>query len=103
VESVLAKDVIVRASGSAQVRTIRALRGKRTFFAFSRYSIPYASDEELGAILEALRDAELPLADAPDGWPPAAVFQDLRDRGITHGSFVAITWSGPDFPRLSTK
>lgn len=53
------------------------------------------SAEQLGASLEKLRDAGVLFLETLAGWPPAAVFEHLRENGRVHGSFDAISFSGP--------
>ncbi len=59
------------------------------------WELEFRDFEELGALLGQLRDLGILFSDAPDGWPPAAVFEDLRDQRLVTGSFNAVIWSGP--------
>lgn len=52
------------------------------------------TDEELAKLLMRLRDLNLLFVDSPAGWPPAAVFQDLRDKGQVSGEIQVVTWHG---------
>jgi hypothetical protein len=62
------------------------------------WTLSYSSDEELGQLLSVLRDKGYALANAPGGWPPGAVFEDLRERGLVSGDYEEITWLGPNKP-----
>lgn len=62
--------------------------------------IPFGSRQELATILTRLQQLQLPFADEMAGWPPAAVFAQLRDEGLVHGSIVAVSWSAPHQPVL---
>lgn len=63
-------------------------------------AIAYTSKQALAAALSHLQSLQLPFGDAPGGWPPAAVFCQLRDAGLVHGPIRTITWSRPDQPAL---
>jgi hypothetical protein len=52
-------------------------------------------DEGLGRTLGRLRDIGFLFVDQPGGWPPAAVFDELRDRGLVRGSFDSVNWINP--------
>ncbi|AEL05842.1 conserved hypothetical protein [Xanthomonas campestris pv. raphani 756C] len=47
-----------------------------------------------------LQSLQLPFADAPAGWPPAAVFSHLRERGWVYGPINTVTWAAPEMPVL---
>jgi hypothetical protein len=57
--------------------------------------IPASGDAEMGKLLAKLRDLGFLFVDETGGWPPAAVFRDLRDRGYIDGEFQAVTWQCP--------
>ena len=63
-------------------------------------SIPFGSKHALAAVLSQLQRLQVPFADAPGGWTPAAVFAQLRDEELVHGRITAVTWSSPDQPIL---
>lgn len=54
-----------------------------------------ASETELAALLEQLRDMGVLFVNEAAGWPPAAIFANLRERGLVHGSYQELTWRGP--------
>jgi hypothetical protein len=53
------------------------------------------SDQMVAILLSQLRDLGVLFADQPSGWPPAAVFEELRDKGYIQGEFQAVTWQRP--------
>ena len=59
-------------------------------------SLPYSTDEELEDIVNCLIEKGYAFTDEPAGWPPAAIVQSLKDKGLVQRSFTAITWSGPN-------
>lgn len=61
------------------------------------------TEDELAKILVALRDAGFAMAGGPWGWPPAAVFEDLRSKGKVAGDFTQISWRSPEHPVLMRK
>jgi hypothetical protein len=62
--------------------------------------ISYDSKQALVTALSQLQQLQLPFADAPSGWPPAAVFAQLREEGLVHGIITAVSWSSPGQPVL---
>ena len=58
-------------------------------------SVPFNGQSELAALLVKLRDHGVALGGELAGWPPAAVFEDLRDQGLVTGPYTEITFSGP--------
>ena len=60
--------------------------------------LPFTSKSELAVTLTALQHAGLLFADEPAGWPPAAVFQQLRDESLVSGTIRTVSWAGPDQP-----
>ena len=58
-------------------------------------SLSYNTDDELAELVVALIDKGYAFTDEPAGWPPAAIVQMLKDKGLVRKSFTAITWSGP--------
>lgn len=60
-----------------------------------RVHLPFASKAELAVALKALQRAGFLFADEPTGWPPAAVFQQLRDEALITGAVRTVSWAGP--------
>lgn len=55
-----------------------------------------ADNSRLGALLGTLRDLRVSFVGGPAGWPPAEVFDDLREKGFVKGEFQEIIWIGSD-------
>jgi hypothetical protein len=55
------------------------------------------------SILTALRDSSISMLDLPAGWPPAAVFEQLRDENKVGGKYIAVTFMGADKPVFQSK
>ena len=58
-------------------------------------SIPFTTDAEMATLLSSLRDHGLAFGSALSGWPPAAVFENLRTRGLVSGPYLELLFSGP--------
>jgi len=55
-----------------------------------------ADDEQaLGEMMGQLRDMGVLFAGGPAGWPPAEVFDYLREKGVIEGEFQEVLWRGP--------
>lgn len=52
-------------------------------------------NSDLSKKLEELRDLDFCFAGAAGGWPPAAVFEYFREKGLVHGKIIEIMWSAP--------
>jgi hypothetical protein len=57
--------------------------------------IPFGDDNDLAQKLQSLNNMGVLFVGEPSGWPPAAIFADLRARKMLEGTFKEITWSGP--------
>lgn len=87
------------AAARPPVRALLARLGARRRWSIRpSWTIPYATERELGAILMALRDAGVAFVGSPHGWPPAAVFEEFRQRGLIAGVYQEVTWAGPGRP-----
>jgi hypothetical protein len=60
--------------------------------------LPFASKAELAEVLTALQRAEFFFSDELAGWPPAAVFQQLREESLVNGVVRTVSWIGPNKP-----
>ena len=57
----------------------------------------YSNDEELVDTIKQLIELGYAFVHQPAGWPPAAVLEDLQEKGLLDTEFTAITWSGNGF------
>lgn len=60
------------------------------------WRVDYCGEPELAKRLGELAKAGFSFAGGPAGWPPAAVVEHLRSKGLIRGSFLEVTWRGPD-------
>lgn len=58
--------------------------------------VQVADDAALAALLEQLRDLGVLFLNEAAGWPPAAIFADLRAKGQVRGPYQEIAWRGPN-------
>ena len=58
--------------------------------------IRVSNEQKIGKIMGQLRDMGVLFAGGPAGWPPAEVFDELREKGLVKGEFKEIVWLGPD-------
>ncbi len=94
VSAVLADEVIVRCSTRQSLKFVRALGGSRTILRRSKWRLPYDDESELAELMSSLRDAGFAFGGAPHGWPPAAVFAHLREKGLIEGRYVEVVSTG---------
>ncbi|HEU0295798.1 MAG TPA: hypothetical protein VFR47_23875 [Anaerolineales bacterium] len=57
--------------------------------------IDFGDDNDLATKLQALNKMGVLFVGEPSGWPPAAIFTDLRERKLLEGTFKEISWRGP--------
>jgi hypothetical protein len=62
--------------------------GGKTFF--------YSNDDQLVDVIIELINQGYAFVNEPAGWPPAAVLENLKDKGLLNMPFTAITWKGPN-------
>jgi len=89
--------------GESAIRQIRSLGGRRTLLSSKKWKLRYDSEAALAAHLSALRDAKIAMMGASGGWPPAAVFEQLREHGKLSGKFIEIMWRRPGEPVTAEK
>jgi hypothetical protein len=57
-------------------------------------SVPFNGKVDLATLLGRLRDHGVALGGDHSGWPPAAVFEDLRDQGLVTGPYMELMFRG---------
>ena len=95
VEAVLADSVRIKCSAGPLLSELLTLGAAASA---DGVSLPFDSRQALATALSQLQRLQFPFGDAPSGWPPAAVFAQLRDEGMVHGSITAVLWSSPGQP-----
>jgi hypothetical protein len=88
-------EVKVEAGADVDPKALRALGGHRSLLSRGTWTFPARDEQALGTLLHELRELGVAFAWQPSGWPPAAVFAHLRDRGMVEGPIKAITWRAP--------
>lgn len=56
------------------------------------------SKELIASTMQKLQLLGFHFVDEPAGWPPAAIFQKLRDEGIVSGAVKTVSWTAPGKP-----
>ena len=93
VSSVQPGKVIVASADREWRRKLSELGGKKVPWS-RRVIFQFDGEHKLAELLGQLRNEGVAFAGAPAGWPPAAVFEDLRTKGLVHGPFVEVVWHG---------
>lgn len=73
---------------------VRELGGRRRRLRSDQWVVPAPDEEALARVLGGLRDAGVPMSGG-QGWPPAAVFLQLREAGLLSGPFQEVVWLSP--------
>jgi hypothetical protein len=88
-------EVTVEAGTDVDARDLQALGGRRQLLRRRTWTFPGRDEPALGTLLNGLRDLGVAFGWEPSGWPPAAIFAHLRDRGVVEGPIKAIAWRAP--------
>lgn len=96
--SAVSEDTVRVHCGQETSATLKLRFGAAAEASGGRVEVTYDSREALASVLSGLRDAGIPFLDGPHGWPPAAVFVDLRAAGLVQGAYRAVSWRGADEP-----
>ena len=87
------KDTVeIRCNDPTIRQHLRQLGARPKFLSRREWVLRYASEQELAAHFGRLRDFGLAFVGGPAGWPPAAIFRDLRDKKLLTGGFTEIVW-----------
>jgi hypothetical protein len=58
--------------------------------------IDYTDERDEAKKLSQLRDFGIVFGYSAAGWPPGAIFEEFRDKGLISGTYKRIYWRGPD-------
>jgi hypothetical protein len=95
--------LVIICSSAASKKLLRSLGAKFTLFGRGRCELPYKSKDELPRMLASLRDGGFAMQGGLSGWPPASVFEELRNAGNINGEFFEIVWRNPNEPIITRK
>ena len=100
-----AQDGLVQVVGAQQNhhQQLKGLGGRQALINRHKWTIPFSSDHELAQTFSSLRDMGFAFGGSPSGWPPSAIFEDLRDKGLLEGKFIEVVWTGKDSVRKIEK
>jgi len=76
---------------------------KAHMLARAKLTFTYKSNDQLAEILAGLRDLSFCFVGGGSGWPPAAVFENLREKGLVVGKFLEVVWASENNPIISEK
>lgn len=100
VAAVIGDEVVVRDAVRELAPELHALGFRRGLIDRSEFRASLASEADLPRLFSQLRDLSVAFAGASGGWPPAAVFEDLRTRGLVTGEFREVFWTGSEVPQV---
>jgi hypothetical protein len=92
----------VYCADSSGRHVLSGMAAKKHLFTHTKFTLKYASDQQLAEILTALRDSTFCFVGGV-GWSPSAVFEDLRDKGFVKGAFLELVWAGSQKAIVSEK
>lgn len=77
---------------------LKKIGATKKFFDKNIWNLKYdeSNEKELAKKLETLRDIGFYFAGSAGGWPPAAIFEYLRDKGYVSGKIIEIIWRAPN-------
>jgi hypothetical protein len=97
VESIQDRQLTVLCDDLRGMDVLRELGGRRSFLG-KRWRVRCGDEAEMVMALRSLRDAGFAFVGGVSGWPPAEVFDALREKGELDGRFEEIMWRMPGEP-----
>jgi len=95
VEDISDSEICIVCRDDSSSEKVKSLGGKRRLSSPMNWTLQYTSETELASHLSELRDAQFAMAGSLSGWPPSAIFEQLRDKRVLAGKFSEIMWAGP--------
>ena len=92
--SILKREIIIESSDASLKKFLKKIGCKRKFFKRNIWVLSYANEQQLTIYLDELRKENF-LFSGGQGWPPSAVFQKLRERGLLAGTVKEVVWAKP--------
>lgn len=99
VQSILGGEIRINCVTKEKQKLIRDIDAKKTsLFRLNSWKLAYPENNEhqLALRLEKLRDLGFYFAGSTGGWPPAAIFDYLREKELAHGKIIEIMWRSPN-------
>ena len=100
---VLPTKVVAYCQSEDDRHALRRLGARRSLLRRSEWSIPYEAMEDLPEIFRTLRDEGFAFLGGSHGWPPAAIFMELRDRGDLDGEYQEVLVYGPGLEQYTSR
>jgi hypothetical protein len=86
--------VVVEVNNGIDVACLKAIGGKREFFNPKTWKFKYSDKKELANIFISLKEQGFYFLNVPWGWPPYAVFLQLKDEGFLDGTCKEAIYDG---------
>jgi hypothetical protein len=102
VADVQSHQVLIRSFGGDVPKWSAPLHARLAASDPTLWIIMAETQTDLVSVLTALKDSGVPFLDVPASWPPAAVFEQMREEGKLSGTFTAVTFAGESLPRFQT-
>ena len=98
IKSILAGEIIINCASKNKEKFLKEIGAKNGIFGGQIWCLKYQEKDELelATKLEKLRDVGFCFAGSAVGWPPAAIFAYLREKGYISGKIIEIMWSAPN-------
>ena len=97
VSSIQDNQIVIRQVTPAIASVLAAYEGHKSGSEDEEaWTVSVADEQTLIKLLSDLQEAGVLFVGGPAGWPPAEVFDDLREQGVLHGAFQEVVWRGPD-------
>lgn len=87
-------DIIVICNPSPYTKEKLAYLGGE--FTKDEWILMARGETEIAALFDILRTHGVPFGGAAHGWPPAAIFELYREKGLLTGNYREILFYGPD-------
>lgn len=94
IDAVQNDQVIVKSKELDKIQFLIELGFKKKWFSVDEFYMKYRSEKDLAGIFSLLNTKGFIFASDSNGWPPAAIFEYLREKGLVKGSIKKILWKG---------
>lgn len=98
IAAVLSDEIVIYCATSDKKKLLKTLGAKSKIFNHQTWYLKYKKNDEndLGCMLTKLRDFGFCFAGSAGGWPPAAIFEHLREKRLVTGKIIEILWRAPN-------
>ncbi|MCB0352743.1 MAG: hypothetical protein KDD64_04435 [Bdellovibrionales bacterium] len=93
VSQILNGEISVEVTSKKHIPLLLELGARRGWILRNHFILHYEGDAQLAPLLDALRQMGVAFLSVPHGWPPSAIFDLLREKGLLVGECTRVTFT----------